>query len=46
MMDWSAQHRGMDVPDPYYGEEDGFGQVLDLIEAGVGAMLDQLTDKG
>jgi protein-tyrosine phosphatase len=35
-----ASHR--DVPDPYYGGREGFEQVLDLVEAGVAALLDEI----
>ncbi len=28
-----------DVPDPYYGEEDGFDQVLDMLEEGCPVIL-------
>jgi protein-tyrosine phosphatase len=31
-----------DVPDPYYGDADGFAQVLDVIEAACGRLLDEL----
>jgi protein-tyrosine phosphatase len=31
-----------DVPDPYYGGVDGFEDVIDLIEAGCGRLLDEL----
>jgi protein-tyrosine phosphatase len=31
-----------DVPDPYYGGEHGFEQVLDLIEQGCAGLLDEL----
>ena len=31
--------RGRDVPDPYYGGEDGFVEVLDMVEAGARALL-------
>lgn len=31
------------VPDPYYGEHDGFAHVLQLVEAGCDAWLDKLT---
>jgi len=31
-----------DVPDPYYGEEDGFGQVLDMLEEGCPLILQTL----
>lgn len=37
------------VPDPYYGEEEGFAQVLDLAEAGVRSLfrvLEQRTSTG
>jgi protein-tyrosine phosphatase len=29
---FSQRHRGEEVPDPYYGGEDGFEQVLDMLE--------------
>ncbi len=32
-----------DVPDPYYGEEDGFGEVLDILEAGCPLILQTLA---
>jgi len=31
-----------DVPDPYYGGPDGFEHVLDIVEAGVDALLDDM----
>lgn len=31
-----------DVPDPYYGGEQGFERVLDLLEAGCGPLLESL----
>ena len=33
---------GRDVPDPYYGGPDGFDRVLDLVEAGCLALLQEL----
>ncbi|MGH3880552.1 MAG: low molecular weight protein-tyrosine-phosphatase [Actinophytocola sp.] len=30
----------LDVPDPYYGERNGFNQVLDMIEAATPGLLD------
>ncbi len=36
--DWPS-----DVPDPYYGGEAGFEQVLDMLEAGCGPLLDELV---
>ncbi len=32
-----------DVPDPYYGGDSGFDDVLDLVEAGFKRLLDQLS---
>ena len=32
----------LDVPDPYFGGEDGFGHVLDVVEAGCRGLLDAL----
>lgn len=34
-----APHFGPDVPDPYYGEGDGFERVFDMIEAASAALL-------
>ncbi|HYC05169.1 MAG TPA: low molecular weight protein-tyrosine-phosphatase [Azospirillaceae bacterium] len=31
--------KGADVPDPYYGEETHFTEVLDMVEAGADALL-------
>lgn len=33
----------VDVPDPYYGEEDGFDQVLDMLEEGCPVILETLA---
>jgi protein-tyrosine phosphatase len=33
---------GRDVPDPYYGGADGFERVLDLVEEGCRALLEEL----
>jgi protein-tyrosine phosphatase len=38
-----APHLGEDeTPDPYYGEEDGFERVLDLLEAASDALVERL----
>ncbi len=37
--------RGRDVPDPYYGGPEGFDRVLDLVEAGCLAILDEVRSK-
>jgi low molecular weight protein-tyrosine phosphatase len=34
----------LDVPDPYYGGEDGFGEVFELVRAACAGPLDQLRD--
>ncbi|MGG7568106.1 low molecular weight protein-tyrosine-phosphatase [Rhodovulum sp. DZ06] len=35
-------HGGGDVPDPYYGGEDGFDHVLDLLEDSCAGLLEKL----
>lgn len=37
--------RDHDVPDPYYGGDDGFTHVLRLIEAGCRALLDEIRPR-
>ncbi len=38
-----APHLGIrDVPDPYYGAGDGFEQVLDMVEAAAGGLIDAI----
>jgi protein-tyrosine phosphatase len=34
----------LDVPDPYYGEGDGFERVLTMIEAACRGLVDQIVD--
>ena len=36
----------LDVPDPYYGGEQGFEQVLDLVDAATRGLLDRLREQG
>jgi protein-tyrosine phosphatase len=36
----------LDVPDPYYGGDDGFEHVLDLVEAACRGLLDDLRAAG
>ncbi|MFT4546108.1 MAG: protein-tyrosine phosphatase [Verrucomicrobiales bacterium] len=36
------EHGLVDVPDPYYGGDDGFELVLDLLEDGCAALLDEI----
>jgi protein-tyrosine phosphatase len=42
----SAGAPDLDVPDPYYGGEDGFEHVLDLVEAACRGLLDSLRADG
>ena len=37
-------HGDLDVPDPYYGANDGFTEVLDMIEAAVPGLLAWVRD--
>lgn len=41
-LDWVEARSGEDVPDPYYGDGDGFETVLDLVEEGLDALVRQL----
>ncbi|MDE1148791.1 MAG: low molecular weight phosphotyrosine protein phosphatase [Azospirillaceae bacterium] len=41
-LDFAPDHQGHDVPDPYYGSEDQFDTVLDLIEAAADGLLDEV----
>jgi protein-tyrosine phosphatase len=36
----------VDVPDPYYGGESGFDEVLDVLEAGCARLVDELSNDG
>ena len=44
LRDWDPEGPG-DVPDPYYGDEDGFEQVLDMVERSCEAMLEELRGR-
>ena len=33
----------LDVPDPYYGGEDGFADVVEIIERSCRALLEEIT---
>ena len=41
LLDFAEGCRGQDVPDPYYGSEEGFERVIDLVEAGCRGWLDR-----
>ena len=40
------RRHGQDVPDPYYGPDEGFVEVLDLIEAGADGLVAALEGSG
>jgi len=42
-LDDTPDSRQREVPDPYYGGEDGFEELLDLVEEGSRALLARLT---
>lgn len=44
-LDYSTAAPVKEVPDPYYGGEDGFDRVLDLIEGGADGLLDALRER-
>lgn len=39
LMDFATRHDATEVPDPYYGEGDGFETVLDYIEDGLDGLM-------
>lgn len=45
LLDYHPHARGQIVPDPYYGGEDGFEQVLDLVEAAAEGLLDAISQR-
>ena len=42
MMEYAKAFGALDVPDPYYGGEDGFERVLDMLEDAAQGLLDAL----
>lgn len=38
----NTQHQALDVPDPYYGKDDGFARVYDICERSCAALLSTL----
>lgn len=43
LLDFALGHKGQDVPDPYYGGDDGFAHVWDLISRAMPAVLDSVS---
>jgi protein-tyrosine phosphatase len=46
LLDWLPDGPGGDVPDPYYGDLSDFEHVLDLVEAAVAGLAQQLQPNG
>lgn len=44
-LDYARQSEDREVPDPYYGGEEGFDRVLDLVEDGADGLLDALRER-
>lgn len=44
MMGWKPLSTVREVPDPYYGEEQDFEEVYDLLDGATGKLLDQLVE--
>lgn len=45
LMDFAPDLRVRDVPDPYYGGQQGFDQVFDMVEAAARGLLADLTKR-
>lgn len=45
-LNFSPDHAGQDVPDPYYGGASGFEHVLDLCESACIGLLDHMSERG
>jgi protein-tyrosine phosphatase len=42
--EYCREHEETEVPDPYYGGEQGFDHVMDLIEDGCRHLLEELSE--
>lgn len=45
MLDFATHHKNHEVPDPYYGGQRGFEQVIDMIEDAASGLLDHIRAK-
>ncbi|WP_295428093.1 low molecular weight protein-tyrosine-phosphatase [uncultured Thiodictyon sp.] len=45
-LDFAPELKRREVPDPYYGGQRGFDQVLDMVETAARGLLDHLTRRG
>ncbi len=43
-LNFSEKYKGRDVPDPYYGNAQGFDTVLDMVEDGVNGLVEHLLE--
>jgi protein-tyrosine phosphatase len=43
-LNFSEKYKGRDVPDPYYGNAQGFDTVLDMVEDGVDGLIEHLLE--
>jgi protein-tyrosine phosphatase len=43
---YAVEQGDLEVPDPYYGDDDGFELVLDICQAACRGLLDTLTESG
>jgi protein-tyrosine phosphatase len=44
LREFDSQDKGADVPDPYFGGEDGFAEVFEIVDRSVRAFLDHLIE--
>ena len=44
-MDYSSAYRGREVPDPYYGGDQGFERVLDMLEDAARGLLAEVRGR-
>ncbi len=44
-LDYARHHAGREVPDPYYGGEEGFERVLDMVEDAAEGLLQHIRHK-
>ncbi len=43
-VDFLTEHAAPSIPDPYYGGEEGFAHVIELLEDGCAELLDRLSE--
>lgn len=46
LLDFAQEIEEVEVPDPYYGNQQGFEQVLVLCETGIGSLIRHLLGRG